>query len=218
MKAWPGIFVFLFVLGSIPAQAQEGRTYIGLQLSQMTYSDDTTSNDSSPLMLTAKVGYRLHRHLALEGRIGTGISSDKAKAEEMAVIAGNTVLFKDDSTYDIEIDHLMGVYMKGIFGLTQRVSAFGILGFAQAKVSKSNPSLSMGTSNDLNSNYSSVYSPVYGSEDQAKETSSTSGISWGGGIDIHLSEAFHLGIEYMNDLNTSSFELQSLSAFLAFNF
>ncbi|MBY6019574.1 porin family protein [Ferrimonas balearica] len=108
---------------SVPAAANldQGYGYIG---GQLNYFDlDTGLGSVNPMALTFLGGYQFNPYLALEGRIGVGVTDDD--------------LTIWDETVSVEVDHYYAGYLVGTLPLTDWVSVYGLLGYAETKISAS---------------------------------------------------------------------------------
>ncbi|WP_237673842.1 porin family protein [Vreelandella profundi] len=112
-----------FALASSTTLADNtGTSYVGGLFSHYTYDESSGSSDASPTGLTVRGGYFLTDYIAIEGRLGTGISDD--------TISGTSI--------DLELDQLMGAYAAGYLPLNNMFSLYGLIGFSYAEGSASN--------------------------------------------------------------------------------
>ena len=120
--------VVVFVLGVSPAVVManpmnQGNSYGGVQLSQLTYDEDGMSDDANPTALIGRLGYFVADQIAIEGRLGVGLSDDTVRVYGVDV--------------DVELDRLFGFYAVGHLPLAETASIYGLLGFTDAKATAS---------------------------------------------------------------------------------
>ncbi len=133
---------------------------------------------------------------ALIGRLGTKIS-DNFSIEARAGIGlqDDTVNVSGiDATLDI--DSLLGVYGIGHISVNESTSVYGLLGITRAEASVSLPDY-----------------PSFGSV-----SNDETGLSYGVGVDIGVSNDVALNIEYAQYLSKSDFDVSALSFGLKFGF
>lgn len=99
-----------------------GDGYVGALASHYVYDVDGAQGDLNPTGLTIRGGYFLSDFIAVEGRLGTGLSDD--------TISGTNV--------DVELDQLVGVYATGYLPVNDVFSFYGLLGFTYAEATASN--------------------------------------------------------------------------------
>ncbi len=115
MKRIIGVVVFCFVIGVFKVNAEEGKPYVGISLSKGEYSHDYLSEEFSPVGLIGKIGYKINKNFAVEGRFGTGITDD-------------------EKTYEsVELDNIFGVYGKGILNINEKINFVGLIGFTRVE-------------------------------------------------------------------------------------
>jgi opacity protein-like surface antigen len=93
--------------------------YVGLDLSEFEYKTGGMSS-SKPSAIGFVIGQELNPNLALEGRVGTGLSDDRI------VFAG--------SRGRLDIDNYAGGYVRGILPMNPSFSVYGMVGFTHARV------------------------------------------------------------------------------------
>ncbi|XOZ33572.1 porin family protein [Halomonadaceae bacterium KBTZ08] len=98
----------------------QGTTYLGAQYSRLTFSSDQLVTSATPSMVMVRGGAFLLNNIALEGRYGTGIESDKAMA-------------KDSNVVQAEVSHFGSVYLTGHVPLGHRSSFYIFGGFSEFK-------------------------------------------------------------------------------------
>ncbi|MGP9679593.1 porin family protein [Halomonas sp. AOP27-A1-41] len=109
-----------------------GSGYVGALASHYVFDVDGIRDDVNPTGLTIRGGYFLNDFVAIEGRIGTGLSDDS--------IGGSGV--------DVELDQLMGVYAVGHLPVNNVFSFYGLLGFSYAEATISNRFVSVSDDDD----------------------------------------------------------------------
>lgn len=119
--------IALGIAAATSAHAQQG-LYAGADLSQINYKESSASLKT--LAVVGKLGYKINDNVAVEGRLGTGVSSDS---------------FDDFGTkVKVETDNLYGVYVKGMLPIADVASVYGLVGYTHGKLSNS----SMGSTSD----------------------------------------------------------------------
>jgi len=146
-----------------------------------------TTYDESTISIDSSVvvlnfGKKILPFFALEGRAGIGMESE----EEPLDIGGNI--------YDVslKVDSIYGVYAKGLLR-AKRVQFFALIGYS-----------------DVTGTISGEYSNVVGSQKVTIE-GSESGMSYGAGLDIFVSETSSFGAEYISYVDKDDFNVTSMS-------
>ncbi|MGO1535017.1 MAG: porin family protein [Halomonas sp.] len=109
-----------------------GAGYVGALASHYTFDVEGASDDLNPTGVTLRGGYFLTDYVAVEGRLGTGLSDDN--------ISGTNA--------DVELDQLMGVYALGQLPVNDVFSLYGLLGFSYAEATVSAPGVSVSDDDD----------------------------------------------------------------------
>lgn len=161
-----GIFAF-----STNAVAQEHTKYFGINISGLQYTEDGSSEEFNPIVLFGTFGYFFHKNFGIEGRLGAGIASDKINRNGY------------DMTY--KVDHIVGVYGKGIFEIHNNLFVYGMIGGIQTERSVK------------------VQELIYSDKDKD--------LSYGGGVEYEISNQFYIDLEYMSYLSKSYYDLQAIS-------
>ena len=135
-----GALAALCSLGS--AAAQEGG-YSGVSYVWGSYQEDGFPS-ADPQALAFRLGWQLHRNIAVEARAGFGVGDD-------------TVTFRG-APVEVKLDHYFGVYGKGIAPLSEGFAVYGLVGLVGGKAtatgfgysaSSSDTGLSLGVGFDL---------------------------------------------------------------------
>lgn len=108
--------LFLFVAG--PAIAADQGLYAGVNYTQADYKESGFAT-VTPTALVFKLGKELTPNIAIEGRLGTGLSDD-----------GLTV---SGVQLTVDIDNFYGVYFKGMLP-TGSITPYGLIGFTKSKL------------------------------------------------------------------------------------
>jgi len=112
-----GVFAVV-ALFSVPATSSEaGSTYAGGQFALLDF--DLGFVDFEPTALVGRVGHFFVDNVAIEGRIGVGISDDSISAP--------------GARLSVELENLFGVYLLGHLPIEGIVSPYGLIGFTSAK-------------------------------------------------------------------------------------
>lgn len=111
--------------------------YVGASIGLLQY-DESGLSSLSPSVIMVRAGLPLSSYLAIEGRIGTGLSSDQTNGASVSV-----------ATYG-------GAYAKGAIALTPEFSVYGVAGLAVVSLHRNfhdgdttNTGLSAGVGGDL---------------------------------------------------------------------
>jgi hypothetical protein len=95
-----------------------GSPYIGGGIGNFSYKTGDQEK-LSPKVFDFRIGVPLNPYIALEGRVGTGLSTDFT-----ALLGG----------YDLQIDSLYGAYLKGSIPLSSYASLYGLAGYSAIKL------------------------------------------------------------------------------------
>lgn len=110
---------------SSPVLAAEAATsYIGLQYAQGMYEGDGNF-EADPHIMVARLGHYLTDYLAIEGRVGFGVSDDELEWDNM------------DTGITAEIDNLYGAYIVGHLPLSEVASLYALAGYTQGEATLS---------------------------------------------------------------------------------
>lgn len=109
-----------------PLAAFAAGPYAGISLTQVAYDEDGFST-AKPIAATFKLGAGLSPNLAIEGRLGTGLTDDEASGCVAGVGCGSP---------EIEVDYYYGVYLKGMLP-TGTVSPYALIGYTKGELTAS---------------------------------------------------------------------------------
>jgi len=104
---------------ALAASAAHAGMYAGVNYSLVEY-DEAGFDSVEPTALVLRLGNELTPNLAVEGRIGFGVSDDSID------VLGTTV--------DVEVDQFFGVYVRGIAPLGS-VALYGLIGYTDGELS-----------------------------------------------------------------------------------
>ncbi|MBY5993325.1 porin family protein [Ferrimonas balearica] len=107
--------------GPASANLDQGSPYFGGQLNYL--DGDTGLGTVNPIGLTLLGGYQFNPYLGLEARLGFGVSDDSITFMETDI--------------DLELDHYYAGYLVGTLPISDWVSVYGLLGFADAELTAS---------------------------------------------------------------------------------
>ena len=110
----------------------QGDSYAGITYSQLTYDEDGISGDANPTALIGRLGYFVANQIAIEGRLGIGLSDDTVRIDG----------FGQALDVDLELDRLLGFYAVGHLPVGDAASIYGLFGFTDAKATASANGLS----------------------------------------------------------------------------
>lgn len=111
--------------------------YGGAFVTRVTYAENGFDK-ANPTAIGAKFGTFINKNLAVEARLGVGLSDDSIRALGVPV--------------DVKVENFYGVYGKGILPLSDQASVYGLLGYTQGKLKAQSP-FSSGTSSDSDVSY-----------------------------------------------------------------
>ncbi|MCG5531422.1 porin family protein [Halorhodospira halochloris] len=145
-----------------------GDIYVGGQAAFLVFDDseqdDVDFDDAELIGLLARGGMYVNEHLSVEGRAGIGVGDDTVTVRP---VGGGP-----DVDTDIELDYLVGGYLRGHLGLEDILSFYGVVGYTSAQISIENEFVS--------------------------ESETESGGSVGFGVDVYLGDSTILNFEFMS--------------------
>ena len=180
------------------AVASDSDNYSGIQYSIIDYEEAILGGTLAlePSALVGRMGSFINRYLALEARIGFGVSDNKARA-----VGNDASLGSFEGTLGADVESLLGVYALGDIAISSRSSVYGVIGITSIDVGKTR------------------LLTVNNTDTVSSETSSTeNGLSYGFGTSIGISGETSLNVEYMSYLDKSDFIVKSLNLGVLFNF
>jgi len=128
------------VSASIAAQAQMYGE-IGYTSTSAKQQIDGLGIKASPSALRGILGYELNPHLAVEGLVAFGMTSDTLKVNGVSVPG-----------LELELDSAVGLYLKPKTQLNEQVELFGRVGFARVKGTSS--AAGLGSESDSDTSFS----------------------------------------------------------------
>lgn len=137
---------------------------------------------ATPTALRGIFGYELNPNLAIEALGAFGLSDDSFKVNGINVPG-----------LKMEIDHVVGVYLKPKTKLNENVEIFGRIGFARAKGTVS--AIGVGS-----------------------ESSSANSFSYGAGLSYAINPTTSLNADYMSYLNKDRFKANGFTFGVGFKF
>lgn len=102
--------------------------YLGAQVNYI--NGDTGYGDVNPMALSINGGYQLNPNIALEARIGVGVTDD-------------TVI-----GVDVELDQYYAGYVVGSYPLSKEFSVYGMVGFSDVEITATANGRSASASDD----------------------------------------------------------------------
>ena len=109
--------------GPMPQALTQGKGYIGANYTELTYDQDGMAKDPEPTVLVGRLGYFIIDQIAVEGRLGFGLSDDTIQVDTN----GSTKV-------EFEIDRLSGVYLLTHLPISNGLSFYGLVGYTKAKI------------------------------------------------------------------------------------
>jgi len=175
----------LAVAGTPALGASAGDTYAGGGVGRVSYETqaDLTLN---PTALVGRVGYHLSEHIAIEGRLGFGLSSDDTD------ITGNGLT----GNVGIDLKQLAGAYAIGHLPVTRGVSVYGLAGLTYARA-------------ELTGRAGGV---------SVSDTLDDSGLSYGVGSQIALTERISGYVEWTSYLDQDAYTATAITAGATYGF
>ncbi len=120
--------VLLFACTSFASE--KGDKYVGLDYMFLNYEGD----GGSELDITAsrlKMGYYFSPHFAIEGLVGIGVKDDSERGYIYYNGSYRTV------DIDVELDSLMGIYLRGEISDNDKIKFYGVAGFSKIELTAS---------------------------------------------------------------------------------
>lgn len=151
--------------------ALAGQGYLGASVQSYDYQD-TQVSEVSTSALRLQAGAQLSDGVAIEAHYGVGLGEE-------------TIQFQG-AAQTLEIDHFRAVYVKPMLPVNPQVSAYGLLGYAEAQML--------------------VDTQQGGAPQRFREY----GTSYGVGAQLHLNPYTALTIEYVRLLDETDFDASSL--------
>ncbi len=102
--------------------ASAGDIYVGGGLGRVSYETDADLT-LNPTAIVGRLGYHVTEHIAIEGRLGFGLTSDDTD------IGSNNMT----SNAEIDLKQLAGAYAIGHLPITRGLSVYGLAGFTYAR-------------------------------------------------------------------------------------
>lgn len=110
-----------FLANSAPLQ--QGTSYAGVNYALLNYSEDGVSTDAEPTALVGKLGYFMVDQLAIEGRLGFGVTDDSVRVDA----------YGQQVAVAVDLDRMFGLYLTGHFPLSEQASVYALVGFTNMK-------------------------------------------------------------------------------------
>lgn len=166
----------LFGSSANAANGSQDQTYFGFQYAQV----EEDELDLEPTAAVFRLGSMTDQGYGYELRLGTGLSSDDLS---------ETLPFFGDVELELEIDHLIGVYLlaEGNLGTG---SIYGIIGYSMIDYTLK------------------AESSVFGSDSESDDESD---LSFGFGANFGRSDSVRFNIEYMQYLDKDDIDASAIS-------
>ena len=169
-----------FVLGVSTASPQ---TYGEIGVTATNYEEQFSGDrlKSSPYAFRSIIGYQIHEKVSIEGLIGLG--------------TGNAELTLNGTTipgFKLEVDRILGLYVKGTAKITPGLDIFARAGIAELKGKLRAPGFS--------------------------DTASESGFSYGFGASFPVAKGTSLQLDYMSYIDKNFAKGSGVTLGLGFNF
>lgn len=157
------------------AQAEKG--YYGVGLAFLNYSEEDIE-DASLTSIYGRLGTNFNENISGEFRIGVGVGDDSVD------VYGYDV--------DIELDNMVGAYLRGGIPVTESFFPYAVLGYTRLELTAS----AMGFS----------------------ESESETDISFGLGADVDVNGNITVNVEYINYVDKDGLEIDGFSIGVASKF
>jgi opacity protein-like surface antigen len=122
MKTGLKIVALTLGLSAFAAAHAEWGPYAGISASQLRYQKDGFPT-AEPTTLALRIGNQFNRYFAVEARLGAGIS--------------NSTISAHGTPLTLTVDHLYGIYAKGIIPVTSWFAPYGMVGATHASLTTS---------------------------------------------------------------------------------
>ncbi|MBL1259380.1 MAG: outer membrane beta-barrel protein [Thiotrichaceae bacterium] len=204
----PGRFLitlFILMAGMNSAVANDANNYSGLQYFAVD-SNSTNQEGEQGFKTSAVVGRMgsfINNYLALEARVGFGLSDDKVTISGFDAALEHAII----NQYGIEIENIFGFYLLGNMPVSNYLNVYGLVGVS---------SVGVGTTFDQSKIHLASGSEV-GSLNET-DNLTKNGLSYGLGTSFKFAGKASLNLEYMNYLDKSDFGLNTFSVGILFNF
>ncbi len=169
---------------SMLAIGASAQTYGELGYTMVEYEENVFGVivESKPTALRGIIGYEINPNLAVEGLVGFGLGDDKISARGFGAAEGSK----------LEIDHVVGIYIKPKVKFGQNLEGFVRAGFAQAKASAA----------------------LGGSSASASESS----FSYGVGLSYSFTPKASVNLDYMSYLDKDASTVTGITVGFGFKF
>jgi opacity protein-like surface antigen len=185
MKTLSKLLVMTAITAASAANAQTygeiGYTSVTTK-ENLSLSGSTYNIKASPTALRGIFGYELNPNLAIEALGAFGLSDSTIKANGVSV-----------SGFTMEIDNVIGVYLKPKTQLNGNLELFGRVGFAHSKGTASAAGV-------------------------ASSSASENGFSYGAGLSYAINPTTSLNADYMSYLNKDGFKANGFTFGVGFKF
>ena len=112
----------LLLLSTQASAAQAGTSYAGFQYANVNYQEPGFP-ELNPAVLVGRVGHFLTDAVAVEGRIGFGITDDSITYSGIPI--------------SLEVDSIVGIYAVGYLPVGDSASLYGLFGFTSGEITAS---------------------------------------------------------------------------------
>jgi outer membrane immunogenic protein len=122
MKTGLKIAALTLGLSTFAAAHAQWAPYAGINASRLIYKKDGFPT-AEPTVLALRLGNQFNRYFAIEARLGAGIS--------------DSTIYRNGIPLTLTVDHLYGVYAKGIIPVTSWFAPYGMVGATHASLTTS---------------------------------------------------------------------------------
>ena len=112
------VAIILMCMFSLSVMAEEKKMYGGVQYAMISYSEPGIDVDPSALVF--RIGQRVNKNFAFEGRFGIGMGDDST------VFLGFPVT--------IELDQFFSIFAKGIAPVAKNVDVYALIGYTDGEI------------------------------------------------------------------------------------
>jgi len=180
------------------AIANESKNYAGFQYAIVDAESSRAGIPLShePTALVGRMGAFINRYLALEARVGFGLSDDKVTKSSLDATEENEMI----DQYGLDVENLFGFYLLGNLPVANTIDLYGVIGITSLDVGTTTGQtiVNIATSDEI------VAFTKTGSRTE-------NGLSYGLGGRVAITKRSALNLEYMSYIDKSDFTLNSIN-------
>jgi len=204
----PGSFLLalLMLMGVFnSAVANDANNYSGFQYGVLDYDGTNLGVPLSfkPSTLVGRMGSFINNYLALEARVGFGLSDSTVTISRIDTTLGHEII----EQYEYDVENIFAFYLLGNIPVSNRFDIYGLVGMSSVDVETTinSTEIHMATSTEVAS---------FNDTNSATEN----GLSYGLGASFKVAGKTSLNLEYMSYLDKSDLAIKLFSVGVLFNF